>query len=59
MHEMYLKQPGYTYRACDPFNKNKERMQKFLETGHTNYIIRTILIKLVFNIIWPLVNIRI
>ena len=25
--EMHLKQPGFTYSACGPFNKNKERIQ--------------------------------
>ena len=32
--EMHLKQPGFTYRACGPFTKNKERIEKlkcFLE----------------------------
>ena len=26
MHEMHLKQPGFTYSACGPFTKNKERI---------------------------------
>ena len=38
MPEMYLKQPGFTYSACGPFTKNKERIQKFKERGDTNYI---------------------
>ena len=25
MAEMHLKQPGFTYIACGPFTKNKER----------------------------------
>ena len=33
MPEMHLKQPGFTYRACGTFTKNKERIQKFKETG--------------------------
>ena len=33
MPEMRLKQPGFTYSACGPFTKNKERIQKFKETG--------------------------
>ena len=37
MPEMHLKQPGFTYRACGPFTKNKERIQKFKETGDTSY----------------------
>ena len=40
MPEMYLKQPGFTYSACEPFTKNKERTQKFNETGDTKYIYR-------------------
>ena len=26
MPEMHLKQPGFTYSACGPFTKNKERI---------------------------------
>ena len=36
--EMHLKQPGFTYSACGPFTKNKERIQKIKEIGNTNYI---------------------
>ena len=28
MPEIHLKQPGFTYSACGPFTKNKERIQK-------------------------------
>ena len=28
---MHLKQPGFTYSACEPFTKNKERTDKFKE----------------------------
>ena len=38
MAEMHLKQPGFTYIACGPFTKNKERIQKSKETGDTSYI---------------------
>ena len=38
MPEMHLKQPGFTYSACGPFTKNKERIQKFKETGDASYI---------------------
>ena len=40
MPEMHLKQPVFTYSACGPFTKNKERIQKFKETGDTKYIYR-------------------
>ena len=33
MPEIYLKQPGFTYSACGPFTKDKDRNQKFKETG--------------------------
>ena len=38
MPEMHLEQPGFTYSACGPFTKNKERMQKFKQTGDSRYI---------------------
>ena len=38
MPEMHLKQPGFTCNACAPFIKNKERIQKFKETGDTSFI---------------------
>ena len=28
MLEMHLKQPGFTYSACEPFAINKERIEK-------------------------------
>ena len=31
-------QPQFTYSACGPFTKHKQRIQKFNETGDTNYI---------------------
>ena len=40
MPEMYLKQPGFTCSACGQFTKNKERVQKFKETGDSRYIYR-------------------
>ena len=30
--EMHLRKPEFTYIACGPFTKNKERIQKFKET---------------------------
>ena len=38
MPEMHLRQPQFTYSACGPFTKHKKRIQKFKETGDTNYI---------------------
>ena len=45
---MHLKQPGFIYSACGPFTKNKERIQKFKETGDTRYIYRNELNKTCF-----------
>ena len=38
MPEMHLRQPGFTYSACGPFTKNKERVQKFMQTDDTDFI---------------------
>ena len=49
MPEMHLKQPGFTYSACGAFTKNKERFQKFKETGDKSYIYRNELDKACFQ----------
>ena len=36
MPEMHLKQPGFTYSACEPFTKTKDRIQKLRKTGDTD-----------------------
>ena len=38
MSEMHLKQSGFTFSACGPFTKNKERIRKFKGTEDTSYI---------------------
>ena len=38
IHEMHLRQPGFTYRACGPFTKNTEKRQESKETGDSRYI---------------------
>ena len=49
MPEMHLKQPGFTYSACGPFTKNKERIQKFKETRDTSHIYKNELYKACFQ----------
>ena len=49
MPEMHLKQPGFTYSACGPFSKNKERIQKFKETEYTSHIYKNELDKACFQ----------
>ena len=48
MPEMHLKQPGFTYSACDPFTRNKEGTEKFMATGNTYFIYRNELDKACF-----------
>ena len=49
MLEMHLRQPQFTCSACEPFTKNKERIQKFKETGDSRYISRNELDKACFQ----------
>ena len=49
MPEIHLKEPGLTYSDCGPFTKNKEIIQKFMQTGNTNYIYKNNLDKACFQ----------
>ena len=49
MPEMNLKQPGFTDSAYGPFTRNKQRIQKFMQTGDTNYIYKNELDKACFQ----------
>ena len=49
MPEMHLKQLGFTYSTCGPFTKNKERIEKFVQTGNTNFIYKNELGKAYFQ----------
>ena len=49
MPEMHLKQPGFTQSACGPFTKNKERIEKFIQTGNTDFIYKNELDKACFQ----------
>ena len=49
MPEMHLKHPGFTYSVCGPFTKNKERIEKFMETGNTDFIYKNELDKACFQ----------
>ena len=50
--EMHLKQPGFTYSACGLSTKNKEKIEKFMQT----LFMKMSLIKPVFNLIWLMEN---
>ena len=49
MLEMHLKQPGFAYTSCGPFAKNKERIEKIMQTGNTNFIDKNELEKACFE----------
>ena len=49
MPEMHLRQPGFTYSACGPFTKSKERIQNFKQTGDSRYIYKSELDKACFQ----------
>ena len=49
MPEMHLKQPRFTYSACGLFTKNKERIEKFMQTRNTDFIYKNWLDKACFQ----------
>ena len=53
MPGMHLRHPGFTYSACWPFSKNKERIKKFKgdsgDTGDSRYIYQNKLDKAYFQ----------
>ena len=46
---MHLKQQEFTYSACGPLTRNKERIQKFIQTRNKNYTYRNDLNKACFQ----------
>ena len=44
-----LNKSGFTYSACGPFTKNKERIVKFMQTGNTDFIYKSELNKACFQ----------
>ena len=41
MPEVHLRQPRFTYSACGPLTKNKQRIQKFKEKNIQDIFIKT------------------
>ena len=39
MLELHLKQPGLTCIACSPFTRNKEKIEKFMQTGNASFTV--------------------
>ena len=48
MPEMHLKQPGFTYSTYGQFTKNKERIEKFMQTGNIDFFYKNELDKACF-----------
>ena len=49
MPEKHLTHPGFIYSASGPFTVNKERIQKFKETGDSRHIYQNELDKVYFQ----------
>ena len=49
MPELHLKQPGITCSACGSFSKNKERIEKFIQSGNTDFVYKSELDKACFQ----------
>ena len=45
---LHLKQPGFTYSACGPFTKHRERIQNVRETQNLKHLFRNELDKACF-----------
>ena len=56
MPEKHLKQPGFTYSACGPFAKKKKELKSLCGMEIQILFIELSLIKLVFSMIWLMVN---
>ena len=56
MRKLHLKQGGFTYSACGPSTRDKERIEKFIQTGNADFTYRNELDKLSFNMVWLMVN---
>ena len=57
MPEMNKRKPGFTYSVCKSLKKNKARIQKINETGHSSYVCRNKLGKICLEFldsIWKL-----
>ena len=49
MHEVQLRQPGFTCSGCEPFTKNKERIERFTEMVDSQYFYQKELDKACFQ----------
>ena len=54
--EMHLKQLVLLTVLAVHLPKTKKEIEKFMQTGNTNFIIKMSLIRLVFSMIWLMTN---
>ena len=59
MPEMNLKQPGFTYSACGPFTKKNKELKNLKKQEIQAIFTKMRLIRLVFNMIWLMVFLKI
>ena len=59
MPELHLKQPGFTYNDCGPFNKHRERIQTFRETANLKKLYGNELDKAVLLMIKNILTVKI
>ena len=52
MPEMHLRQPGFTYSACGPFPKSKERIQNLKKQEIHDIFLELIQINHDFKMTW-------
>ena len=50
MPETHLRRPAFTYSACGPFRKNKQRIEKFMQIGNTDFIYKNEVDKASFHL---------
>ena len=58
MPEMHLKQPGFTYSACELFTKGKKELKNLCRLEIEILFTEMSLIKFSFNMIWLMVNLK-
>ena len=49
MPKMHLRQPAFTYSGFGLFTKNKRKIEKFMQTGNTDFIYKNDLDKACFQ----------
>ena len=59
LHEMHLKQPGFAYSACGHLLKTNKELKNLCKHEIQIIFTKIILIKLIFNMIWLMVNLKI